>query len=151
MESSKSPLSSMTIQGVVLLLLAFILEKFKVEVDGAVKEEIASYISALLVAIGGIMGVWGRVRATKRIVGSGSDTTIPKLIILVFMLFGAVSAFGCSDTALARSADMFVNQTVGPEYIEYISSDPRLSATDREDRLQNVESFRAVVAEKLKP
>lgn len=63
----------------------------------------------------------------------------------------AVGMAGCegSDKTFAASADMFVNKTVGPEYEAYVIADPNLDPAQKGDRIQNVQSFRDVVRQKL--
>ena len=57
-----------------------------------------------------------------------------------------------NDPAFVNAADRFVNQTVGPEYEVYVMQDPALGTPGetnpiREDRLQNVRTFRDAVAQ----
>lgn len=58
---------------------------------------------------------------------------------------------GCSvDKTFLSAADMFVNQTVGPEYESYVTGDVVLTEAEKQVRLNNVHTFRAAVAEGLK-
>lgn len=68
----------------------------------------------------------------------------------LLVLFPLLLLAGCqgSDQAFVASADRFVNTTVGPEYEAYVTADTRLSAPQKADRLQNVQSFRDAVAQK---
>lgn len=59
------------------------------------------------------------------------------------------SLVGCSgtDTVFINSADQFVNQTVGPEYLDYVEADSALTEVQKDIRRQNVDSFRRAVVE----
>lgn len=55
-----------------------------------------------------------------------------------------------NDPVFVTAADRFVNTTVGPEYEIYVMQDPLLGTPGettplREDRLQNVRTFRSAV------
>ena len=68
-----------------------------------------------------------------------------RMILLAVIL--AVSASACKSHPLVAPADMFVNETVGPEYLEYVRTDSNLSADERASREANVEAFKALVKE----
>ncbi len=66
------------------------------------------------------------------------------------MLSGCQKVNTVNDPIFVQSADSFVNLTVGPGYEQYVMQDPDLGPVgvetpEREDRLQNVRAFRAVV------
>lgn len=57
-----------------------------------------------------------------------------------------------NDPEFVEGADRFVNQTVGPEYEAYVMQDPALGTPGlttpmRQDRINNVQSFRDTVAQ----
>lgn len=56
---------------------------------------------------------------------------------------------GCqaADRVFVESADQFANATVGPEYQAYVEADPTLDQAAKQDRFQNLESFRRAVVE----
>jgi len=54
-----------------------------------------------------------------------------------------------SDVSFAVAADVFVNQTVGVEYLRYVNNDGSLDIEQKKDRTQNVESFREIVRQKM--
>jgi len=73
-------------------------------------------------------------------------------VAAVVMTSGCQKVNTVNDPLFVQSADTFVNQTVGPEYEEYVMQDPDLGPVgeetpEREDRLQNVRAFRVVVQE----
>lgn len=67
---------------------------------------------------------------------------------LALCLAFAACLSGCTiNRALVASADRFANKTVGPEYEQYVKDDTKLTAAEKELRLQNVRSFRLAVEE----
>lgn len=79
-----------------------------------------------------------------------------KTMTLAAFMAGAVVATsligltGCevntrNDPAFVAASDHFVNKTVGPDYETYVQGDARLDDAQKEDRLQNVRTFRAAV------
>lgn len=80
----------------------------------------------------------------RRIVGTVAPT-IAGLAILV-------TGVGCTGNpdqdayaALTRSADRFVNETVGPEYLDLVQANPDFAPEERRVRINNVEAFRRAV------
>lgn len=71
-----------------------------------------------------------------------------KLVLLALPIM-FIAGCASSDKTFLSSADQFVNKTVGPEYVGYVTKDPNLTENDKKDRLLNVESFKKVVAAKL--
>lgn len=66
---------------------------------------------------------------------------------LVMMLAVMVMGVGCQSIpeAWVRSADMLINETVGPEYETYVEDDESLDAEAKQVRLDNVAAYRRVV------
>lgn len=71
------------------------------------------------------------------------------MLTAVMLALAAIAGCNGSDKLFANSADQFVNKTVGPEYVKYVQADQTLTDQAKNDRLQNVASFRKVVAAKL--
>jgi hypothetical protein len=72
---------------------------------------------------------------------------------ICMLLAGAALTVGAcqNNSAFVQSADLFVNKTVGPEYEAYVRNDANLSPEQKQDRLQNVSSFRDAVAAEIGP
>ncbi len=65
-------------------------------------------------------------------------------IILSITILVALSA--CSvDTTFLDAADMFANETVGPEYGAYVDADADLTDAEKRVRHGNLDSFRAAI------
>ncbi len=69
-------------------------------------------------------------------------------VLLITLLAGC----GSPTTLFIDAADSFVNTTVGPEYLDYVESDKSLTADEKLDRINNVQTFRDAVlaAQRLK-
>lgn len=70
---------------------------------------------------------------------------------LIFIIFGLIFCSCASPEAIfVKSADRFVNNTVGPEYELYVNKDLNLSELDKDIRIKNLEAFRKAVEEAKK-
>ena len=68
-----------------------------------------------------------------------------KTMIIGICIALSVCITGCSTNPLLEPADMFANQTVGPEYVKYVQADTKLSDTEKKMRLNNVEAFKKLI------
>ena len=68
-----------------------------------------------------------------------------RIVYPIVALLCILSLSGCSSQVLKGPAEMFLN-TVGSEYIAYVTADESLTPAEKEIRLLNVETFRAAVA-----
>lgn len=66
-------------------------------------------------------------------------------------VFGLLlTASACQTNPLIDPVDEFVNVTVGPEYLYYVETDPKLDASSKEARKMNVEAMRRLILEAQK-
>ncbi len=65
-------------------------------------------------------------------------------IILSITILVALS--GCTiDNVFLDAADMFANETVGPEYEAYVDADTDLTESEKRVRHGNLDTFRAAI------
>ena len=67
MEENKAWYMSKTVWGGLIAVGAAVAGSFGVDVDAATQGEIADYIVVGVGAIGGLVAIWGRVKAEKKI------------------------------------------------------------------------------------
>lgn len=71
MFDSKSIFQSKTIWGIILMLFGFVLNylgyNFDAEMQASILDQLLAYVPEISEAIGFILGVWGRISATKSV------------------------------------------------------------------------------------
>ena len=67
MEENKKLYESKTVWGGVIVVLATVAGLFGFEVDNTTQAQIVDYILAAVTAVGGLLAIWGRARASKTI------------------------------------------------------------------------------------
>jgi len=91
MGSSKNPLMSKTVQGIIVAFLAYFLPKLGLEVD---QSGLAGLIDELCVVLGLAWGIYGRAKATKPIRWKGKAAK--KLLVLFFVPAVCCASLGCA-------------------------------------------------------
>lgn len=72
MDKIKSIFSSMGIYGGVLAFIASVAPFFGLDVGAGDVDSLKSYVNEIVAAIGGVLAIWGRWRATAQVTLTGS-------------------------------------------------------------------------------
>jgi len=71
-------------------------------------------------------------------------------IVCLVPLAVTLAACGTPNALLVKASDRAANQTIGPEYEQYVNADSSLEETDKEIRLRALQSWRDAIEEAKK-
>jgi len=148
MNDTKPWYLSVTIWGAAVTVLTSVLALFKVDLDPQAQSDLRDWLLAAATLAGGAAALWGRLRATRRILSPATAETRPQdwrmnalfPFALVSLLFTLTQCTGCSALAPPSpdyvAADRATYDAVAPEYSAYVHADPALDpdARARRDR-----------------
>ena len=148
MHDTKPWYASVTIWGALVSVLASVLALFKIRLDEQLQADLRDWLLAAATLAGGAAALYGRLRASRRIVSPATAETrpqdwrmnaaLPFAPILLLLLLSQSS--GCSALRVPApdyvAADRATYDAVAPEYSAYVHADPSLDADEvaRRDR-----------------
>ena len=165
MHDTKPWYTSVTVWGAIVSLIASALGLFKIHLDAQLQSDLRDWLLAAATLAGGATALWGRLRASRRILSPQTvETTVvpaarPKPrpqdwrmnaalpFAPVSMLLLLSQSTGCSalrlPTADYVAADRATYQAVAPEYAAYVHADESLDAEERARRDRTLETWDA--------
>ena len=148
MHDTKPWYASVTIWGALVSLLASALALFKIRLDPQLQADLRDWLLAAATLAGGAAALYGRLRASRRILSPATAETrpqdwrmnaaLPLAPILLLLLLSQSS--GCSALRLPSpdyvAGDRATYDAVAPEYSAYVHADASLDADEvaRRDR-----------------
>jgi hypothetical protein len=155
MHDTKPWYTSVTIWGAVVSLLASLLSLFKIHLDAQLQSDLRDWLLAAATLAGGAAALYGRLRASRRILSPATAETRPQdwrmnallPFALVSLLFPLSQCTGCSALQVPTpdyvAADRATYQAVAPEYAAYVHADPALDQEGRDRRDRTLASWDA--------
>ena len=160
MHDTKPWYTSVTVWGAIVSVLASLLSLFKIRLDPQFQADLRDWLLAAATLAGGAAALWGRLRASRRILSPQTvETTVVKPrpqdwrmnaalpFALVSMLLLLSQSTGCSalrlPTADYVAADRATYQAVAPEYAAYVHADESLDDEERGRRDRTLETWDA--------
>ena len=162
MSPTKPWYTSLTVWAAVVSVVASCLSLFHVHLDAQLRADLADWLLSLATLVGGAAALYGRLRATRRLVASGAgpgrddDLRPPPSArtqnwrmngtLLSLLLLLSLDCTGCSvlnppqGTYLA--ADRATYDAVAPEYAAYVANDQQLDDEERARRRRTLETWR---------
>ena len=160
MHDTKPWYTSVTVWGAIVSLIASALGLFKVQLDPQLQSDLRDWLLAAATLAGGATALWGRLRASRRILSPQTvETTVVKPrpqdwrmnaalpFAPVSMLLLLSQSAGCSalrlPTADYVAADRATYRAVAPEYAAYVTADESLDEEGRERRGRSLATWDA--------
>jgi hypothetical protein len=155
MHDTKPWYTSVTIWGAVVSLLASLLSLFKIHLDAQLQSDLRDWLLAAATLAGGAAALYGRLRASRRILSPATTETRPQdwrmnallPFAPILLLFPLTQCTGCSalqpPTPDYVAADRATYQAIAPEYAAYVHADPALDEEQRERRDRTLASWDA--------
>ena len=155
MHDTKPWYTSVTIWGAVVSLLASLLSLFRINLDTQLQSDLRDWLLAASTLAGGAAALYGRLRASRRILSPATTETRPQdwrmnavlPFALVSLLIQLTQCTGCSALQLPTpnyiAADRATYQAVAPEYAAYVHADPALDDEQRERRDRTIATWDA--------
>ena len=148
MHDTKPWYTSVTVWGAIVSLIASALGLFKIQLDPQFQSDLRDWLLAAATLAGGATALWGRLRASRRILSPQTvETTVIKPrpqdwrmnaalpFAPVSLLLLLSQSAGCSALRLPAAdyvaADRATYQAVAPEYAAYVHADESLDAEER--------------------
>lgn len=146
MTHAKPWYASLTIWGAIVSVVASVLSLFKVRLDPQLQSDLRDWLLAGATLAGGAVALWGRLRASRRILSPQTRETrpqdwrmnaaLPFAPISLFLLLSQCA--GCSmlqvPSASYVAADRATYDAVAPEYADYVDADAALDDEERARR-----------------
>jgi hypothetical protein len=157
MQDAKPWYLSAGVWGAFVTLLGSALSLLKFRLDPALLDDLRDWVLSLVTLVGGAVALYGRIRATRRLVmaappsdGStkGQNWRMNAAGPLALLLLPAVLAHasGCASlsgpAAAYVAADRATYDAVAPEYADYVRHDPALDEAARARRGRTLETWR---------
>ena len=160
MHDTKPWYASLTVWGAIVTVIASVLALFHVHVDQQLQADLRDWLLAASTLAGGAASLWGRLRASRRILTPGTVETarprpqnwrmnaaLPFAPILLFLPLSQCT--GCAalpqPPADYVAADRATYEAVAPEYAAYVEADERLDAEQKARRARTVAAWDARV------
>ena len=158
MHDTKPWYASLTVWGAIVSVAASALALFNIHLDAQAQSDLRDLLLAASTLAGGAVALWGRLRASRRIVTPGTVQTaarprpqdwrmnalIPFAPIL--LLLPLSQSTGCSALTLPSAdyvaADRATYEAVAPEYAQYVHSDASLDDEQRARRSRTIDTWR---------
>ena len=144
MHDTKPWYASLTIWGALVSVLASVLALFRVHLDAQFQADLRDWLLAASTLAGGAASLYGRLRASRRILSPRTTETRPQrwrmnlLFAPVMLLLLLSQCNGCSALRPPApdyvAADRATYEAVAPEYAAYVHADPALDGDDRARR-----------------
>ena len=155
MHDTKPWYASVTVWGAVVSVLASALSLFDVRLDAQLQADLRDWLLSAATLAGGAAALWGRLRASRRIVTAATTETraqdwrmnaaLPFAPIL--LLLPLSQSTGCSAFQLPAAdyvaADRATYEAVAPEYGAYVRADGSLDPEQKARRDRTVASWDA--------
>ena len=155
MNDTKPWYTSVTIWGAVVSLLAAVLSAFKVRLDPQLQADLRDWLLAAATLAGGGAALWGRLRASRRILTPRTAETRPQhwrmnaalpfapaLLLLPLSQCAGCAALRAPAPAYV-AADRATYDAVAPEYAAYVGQDPALDEEERGRRARTLATWDA--------
>ena len=159
MQDAKPWYLSAGVWGAAVTLVGSGLSLLKFRLDPALLDDLRDWVLSLVTLVGGGVALYGRIRATRRVVLASppSDPSTQgqnwrmnavagPLALLLLPATLLAPASGCasleSPAAAYVAADRATYEAVAPEYAAYVRNDPALSDEQRQRRGRTVETWR---------
>jgi len=158
MQDAKPWYLSAGVWGAFVTLLGSGLSLLKFRLDPALLDDLRDWVLSLVTLLGGAVALYGRIRATRRLVVSAPPTdpaakgqnwrmnAAGPLALLVLPAALLAHASGCaslaSPSAAYVAADRATYDAVAPEYAEYVRNDASLDDDQRARRQRTLETWR---------
>jgi hypothetical protein len=158
MHDTKPWYASLTLWGSIVTMLASLLALFHVRVDPQLQADLRDWLLAAATLAGGAASLWGRLRASRRILTPGTvESTRPRPqnwrmnaalpFAPILLLLPLSQCTGCA--ALTQpppdyvAADRATYEAVAPEYARYVDADPGLDTEQKARRARTVAAWEA--------
>ena len=162
MHDTKPWYTSLTVWGAIVSVLASVLALFDLRLDERTQADLRDWLLAASTLAGGAVALWGRLRASRRILTPGTVQTTAagaarprpqNWRMNAFLPFALISSLlllsqcpGCAALTLPPadyvSADRATYDAVAPEYLDYVHADPALDEEQRARRTRTIDSWR---------
>ena len=155
MHDTKPWYASLTVWGALVSVLASVLALFKIRLDEQLQADLRDWLLAAATLAGGAAALWGRLRASRRILTPQTTETHPQNWRMnamlpfapILLLLPLSQSPGCSalhpPTPDYVAADRATYQAVAPEYAEYVEADPALDEEERDRRARTLDTWDA--------
>ena len=155
MHDTKPWYTSVTIWGALVSLLASVLSLFKIHLDAQLQSDLRDWLLAAATLAGGGAALWGRLRASRRILSPATAETRPQdwrmnaalPFAPILLLLPLTQCNGCAALQPPApdyvAADRATYDAVAPEYAAYVHADPGLDEEDRERRDRTIATWDA--------
>lgn len=155
MTHTKPWYASLTIWGAIVSVVASVLSLFEVRLDPQLQSDLRDWLLAGATLAGGAAALWGRLRASRRILSPQTRETRPQDWRMNAALpFAPISLFlllsqsaGCSvlqvPAASYVAADRATYDAVAPEYAAYVDADDALDQAERARRARTLAAWDA--------
>jgi hypothetical protein len=156
MHDTKPWYTSVTIWGAIVSVLASVLSLFKVRLDPQLQADLRDWLLAGATLAGGAAALWGRLRASRRILSPATAETRPQdwrmnavlfpfAPILLLLLLS--QSTGCSalqpPTPDYVAADRATYEAVAPQYSAYVHADAALDEEGKARRDRTIATWDA--------
>jgi hypothetical protein len=160
MHDTKPWYTSLTIWGAIVSLIASALALFRVRLDPQLQADLRDWLLAASTLAGGAASLWGRLRASRRILTPQTIETRPGKprpqdwrmngllpFAPMLLLLPLSQCTGCSALTFPPpdyvAADRATYEAVAPEYAGYVQEDPRLDEDERVTRARTLQTWDA--------
>ena len=154
MHDTKPWYTSVTVWGAVVSVLASALALFEVRLDPQLQSDLRDWLLSAATLAGGAAALWGRLRASRRILSAGTTETRPQdwrmnaalpfapVSLLLLLSQGGCAALSAPSPGYV-AADRATYAAVAPEYAAYVNADPSLDDEEKARRGRTVASWDA--------
>jgi hypothetical protein len=155
MHDTKPWYTSVTIWGALVSLLASVLSVFKVHLDPQLQADLRDWLLAAATLAGGAAALFGRLRASRRILSPQTTETRPQNWRLnaalpfapIWLLLPLSQSTGCAALRAPApdyvAADRATYDAVAPEYAAYVAADAALDDEQRDRRARTIRTWAA--------
>lgn len=155
MHDTKPWYTSVTVWGAIVSVLASALSLFDVRLDAQLQADLRDWLLSAATLAGGAVALWGRLRASRRILAAGTVETRPQNWRMnaalpfapILLLLPLSQSSGCSSFQLPSpdyvAADRATYDAVAPEYAAYVHADPSLADEEKVRRDRTVATWDA--------
>ena len=155
MHDTKPWYTSVTVWGAIVSVIASALAFFKVHLDAQLQSDLRDWLLAASTLAGGAAALWGRLRASRRILSPQTAETRPQNWRMnatppfapILLLLPLSQCIGCAalrpPAADYVAADRATYEAVAPEYVAYVRADPGLDAEQRDRRARTLATWDA--------
>ena len=155
MHDTKPWYTSVTVWGAIVSVLASVLAMFKIRLDPQLQADLRDWLLAASTLAGGAAALFGRLRASRRILSPQTTETRPQdwrmnaafPFAPILLLLPLSQSTGCAalrpPTPDYVAADRATYDAVAPEYAGYVNADAGLEPEQRERRARTLQTWDA--------